>query len=368
MSKRYVVYDIETNGLSASLIHCLSYIYLDNNETGTLTDYESMKRFLTNENHIFICHNGIRYDKVQASKILNIKITGQTIDTLGLSWYLYDDRKEHGLESWGEEFGVPKPKIDDWENLTIEDYSIRCQEDCKINKKLFEKCYYLLQRIYDYNEVNINLLYKYLEFKLSTISIGERVGINFDSEFCQEHLTKLEEELKAKALEIQSIMPKVPIYKEKKKPVQQFTKSGDLTSHYKKWLIFLDDHDLEEDTEGPIKYISGYEEPNPDSVLQKKEWLYSLGWVPQHFKYNKDKKAVAQIKHKDPERYDEVCDSIKELFEKEPKLQLLEGYTVVDNRIKTLRGFLRDQKNGRLYSSVGGLTNTLRLKHKTVKI
>ena len=49
-----------------------------------------------------------------------------------------------------------------------------------------------------------------------------------------------------------------------------------------------------------IVKITGEEPANPNSVPQKKAWLYSLGWVPTTFKKVKEKdgskRPVEQIK------------------------------------------------------------------------
>jgi len=61
---------------------------------------------------------------------------------------LYPDRASHGLDAIGKDHGVPKPKVDDWENLSYEEYAHRCTEDVKINflewqmqKKKLEEIY-----------------------------------------------------------------------------------------------------------------------------------------------------------------------------------------------------------------------------------
>ena len=123
---KYCVFDIETNGLidEVTKIHCLSYaIYTDNIliRAGCITNIEDIPSFIKEQN-ILVGHNIIRYDVPVLEKILGIKITSRLIDTLALSWYLYPSRVKHGLEGFGEEFGVLKPVIKDWSNLSIEEW------------------------------------------------------------------------------------------------------------------------------------------------------------------------------------------------------------------------------------------------------
>ncbi len=71
------------------------------------------------------------------------------IDTLALSWYLFPERQKHGLADWGVDLGIPKPKVDDWQNLSYEEYKHRCEEDTKINWKLWKKLERRLEEIYE---------------------------------------------------------------------------------------------------------------------------------------------------------------------------------------------------------------------------
>jgi hypothetical protein len=118
-----------------------------------------------------------------------------------------------------------------------------------------------------------------------------------------------------------------------------------------------------------IEKLMGYEEPNPKSVPQIKDWLYSLGWVPQTIKHDRHKKTqvvkqIPQIHAKDSGG--ELCNSVKMLYSKAPALESLNGLSVISHRKTILQAFLKDVKEGKIYPSMKGLTNTLRLKHTTV--
>lgn len=144
-----VVFDIEGDGLldKVTKIHCLSYSQADGRFSGTIYSEKDIKDFLS-QDYIYIGHHIIGFDFKVLEKIYGIKRPKYFLDTLAWSWYLFPDRAEHGLESWGEDFGVPKPKIDDWENLTIEEYAHRCEEDVKINTKLYQLVKTKMKEIY----------------------------------------------------------------------------------------------------------------------------------------------------------------------------------------------------------------------------
>jgi DNA polymerase III alpha subunit (gram-positive type) len=142
------VFDIETDGLLDELtkIHVLSWMGDDGNVHHT-HDYEAMRIFFT-EAPTLIGHNIIRFDIPAVEKVLGIEVKSRLIDTLPLSWYLNHDRMRHGLEGYGEDYGVPKPVIKDWNTLTPEEYAHRCNEDVKINTRLHRDLDLKLNKLY----------------------------------------------------------------------------------------------------------------------------------------------------------------------------------------------------------------------------
>ncbi len=114
-----IIFDIETDGLieTATKIHCLCYQILETGETGSFTTLDSMRNAITvwrfeDENLRLVGHNIIRFDIPVLEKFLEIDLSGiKQIDTLALSWYLYPNRLIHGLNAWGNEFNIEKPKI-----------------------------------------------------------------------------------------------------------------------------------------------------------------------------------------------------------------------------------------------------------------
>lgn len=362
-----IILDVETDGLldSVSKIHCLSYQKVGEDTIYSLTNYEDIKRLIQTENLTIIGHNIIRYDIPVLEKILNIKINAKLIDTLALSWYLYPMRDKHGLESWGDDLGVQKPYIEDWENQSISDYIHRCESDVKINSLLFNKQTRYLKKIYDVDRPRI---INYLSFKLDCAREQEEMGWRLDIDLCQKTLDEFEKLREEKKNNLIEVMPQVPIKKSYKKPVKMLNKKGELTSLAHKWFKLLDDNNLPYDTEENVEIIVGYSQGNCNSTSQKKDWLFSLGWVPRTFEYVKDKETgeereVPQIYNKNKE----VCDSIKELYPICPELENLDSLSLLTHRIGILKGFLKNvDENGFLKAEIKGLTNTLRFQHTTI--
>ena len=170
LTKGVYIFDIEADNLleEATKIHCLSIgKVLKSGELKIVstTDYEEMKNFFLNKDITKVGHNIISYDQEVVMKILGIQPTEKKlIDTLLLSWYLYPNRNTHGLKDFGEEFGIAKPVVEDWQEQPIEVYINRCEEDVKINYHLWmEQRDYLLE-IYNEESEAIKLI-KYLNLK-----------------------------------------------------------------------------------------------------------------------------------------------------------------------------------------------------------
>lgn len=148
-----VVIDCETDGLAyeATKIHVLSWTE-DGKHYHSTNDRDTMADMLSSVGVRFVCHNSIRFDMVIFNRLLGLSLGYKSfVDTLALSWYLFPDRNKHGLEEWGVDLGVEKPKVTDWKNLTYEEYKYRCEEDVKINWLLWQKCKERFKEIYASN-------------------------------------------------------------------------------------------------------------------------------------------------------------------------------------------------------------------------
>ena len=362
---KYFVFDIEADSLDATHIHVLSYVELGKERVQSLTDYDEIEEFITQDDICLIGHSIILYDIPTLERLLKIKIKAKLIDTLALSWYLYDGRDSHGLESWGDEFGIVKPKIDDWRGLDIKEYINRCETDVKINETLWKKQASYLTTLYNNDDVYNLPIISYLSFKLDCIKEQCNSKFRIDKERILYNLDFLKQKKEDKETILRKVMPQVPCYATYKRPVRPFKKDGSLSSHGENGKARCESLGLTFEHKDDISIIIGWEVANPSSPIQQKDWLFSLGWEPRTFVYTKDKdgntKAIPQIKKQfEPE----FCDSVKELYEKEPNLEELEGLSIINSRISKLNAILECEVDGFVKQEIGGLTNTLRLKHK----
>lgn len=363
------VFDIEGDGLldEATKIHCLSYTRVGSGEVQTLTTYEEIKRFLLSAKTL-IGHNIVLFDIPVLEKILGIKIKAKLIDTLALSWYLRPSRSVHGLEMYGVEYGIPKPKIDNWKDLSLEEYCHRCEQDVKNNLRLWDDLKRELLDLYEGRQEADRFL-DYLMFKMHCARLQQDSRWKLDKVLATKSRDELLVAREEKLSELRQRMPKVQKYAERTRPAKPFKKDGTLSTHGVKWFSLLREHGLPEDYDGGVKVFHSEEEPNPQSNPQIKDWLFSLGWEPMTFKYEKDddgnERAIPQVRV-DNDGVKELCPSVLELIEKEPAIAVLDGLTVIQHRLSIFEGFLSNEHEGFLIADIGGLTNTLRFKHRVL--
>jgi len=355
------VFDIETDGLLDKLtkIHVISWMGSDGNVHHT-HDYEAMRLFFT-EAKVLIGHNIVRFDIVAVEKVLGIKVKARLIDTLALSWYLNHERIKHGLEGYGVEYGVPKPVITDWSSLTPEDYAHRCDEDVKINTRLWRDLDLKLNRLYPDLEDKDRFI-DYLTFKMDCAREQEALRWKLDVPMAQKAYDEIMVLKEEKVEQLSHAMPKRILTRVVTQPKNMYRKNHSLSAHGEKWEELCKEYKQPITTQSFV-VKTGEELGNPNSNDQVKDWLYSLGWQPITFKFVRDKETgdermIAQIRNES-----DLCESVKDLAEVDPAVDLLDGLTVLTHRAGILKSFLECHVDGYLKAEIAGLTNTLRFKH-----
>jgi len=355
------VFDIETDGLLDQMtkIHVLSYS--DDNKTVIHThDYDEMREFFLTRKTL-VGHNIVRFDIPAVEKLLGIKVEARLIDTLALSWYIHHDRLKHGLEGYGEEYGVPKPVIKDWNTLTPEEYAHRCNEDVKINNRLYLLLNMKLNKLYT-NENDKNRLIDYLTFKLDCAREQEELQWKLDVPKAQEAYDEISRLKEEKVEQLAEAMPKRILARMVTQPKIMHKKDGELSSHGEKWVGLCKEYKQSVTSIG-FKINTREERGNPNSNDQVKDWLYSLGWKPRTFKFVRDKKTGDERQIEQVRKGSELCSSVVDLASVDPAVDLLDGLTVLTHRAGILKSFLECHKDGYLQAGVAGLTNTFRFKH-----
>ena len=362
---KVVVFDIETDGFDPSKIHCLTGAIKHEGRwlMKSTASYDDMRK-MCREADVLVGHNITFFDIPVMEKLLDIKITSKIQDTLALSSYLYPELIKQGLEDWGERLGTKKKEIKDWEGLTTEEYIERCESDVKINTKLYDKILKDLDNLYGTLEASQGVQ-DYLQFKYNTVRLQEVSRWRLDVKKAEEGLEMLLEKAAELDAIVASAMPKVKKYGTKKLPKVYHKKDGTKSAAAIKYEELRDELGL---TGMPkeIQYIRSYEDPNPQSSTQIKNWLFDLGWEPETFNYVREDRGFRKVPQIRVEKGGEkvLCDSVLKLAEKVPELNSMRKVTVIRHRASILKGFLKDQKGGYVCARMAGFTNTLRLRHK----
>ena len=355
------VFDIETDGLLDELtkIHVLSYMGTDG-QVHYMHDYDHMRTFFETVDTL-VGHNIVRFDIPAVEKVLGIKVKARLIDTLALSWYLHHDRLKHGLEWYGVDYGIPKPVIKDWNSLTPQEYAHRCDEDVKINNRLWRDLDTKLNKLYQ-DPLEKDRLVDYLTFKLDCAREQEDLRWKLDVDKAQEaydEIIRLKEE---KVEQLADAMPKKALTRVATQPKVMHKKDGELSSHGEKWIALCADNKMPISAKS-LTVQTGEERGNPNSNDQVKDWLYSLGWKPRTYKFIRDKKTGDERQIEQVRNDGDLCKSVKELVSMDPAVDLLDGLTVLTHRAGILKSFLDCHVDGYLQATVAGLTNTFRFKH-----
>ena len=359
-----IIFDIETNGINPDKIHCMVYVDTDS-EVSKHThtdDYDCMRDVLLSAKGL-VGHNIIRYDIPVLERLLDINVEARLFDTLPMSWVLNPTRPKHGLDSFYPDFGIPKLKIDDWENLSYGEYVNRCVNDVMITDALWTNLLKRFMHLYK-NKVELDKFFRYLEFNMQCAAEAETQGWRLDVDMAKSCVDKLISLQEKKVTELSEAMPLRNLYKIQTKPKVCYKKDGSLSSHGKRWFNLLKEDGLPDSYEGEITVVKGVEDANPNSTDQVKDWLTSLGWKPCTHKYNKNKETGEEKKVPQVRKNGELTESVKLLIEKNPAVATLEGLTIIQHRLGIFNGFIECEQDGYLKAEIDGLTNTFRFKHK----
>ena len=216
---------------------------------------------------------------------------------------------------------------------------------------------------------------KYLNYKVQCVADQEDLGIRLDFNKAVRHRDELLALQEDKVLELQEVMPKVPVTTKKTKPKITHKKDGTLSAHGEAWFSLLKANKLPVTFDGTLEVINSYKLANPNSTQQVKDWLKSLGWKPTTFKFVRDKATGDERQIEQVRKDGELCSSVIRLASEVPEVKVLEGLSIIQHRLGMFQAFIDNSyvvpdasynvpQEVFVKSEIGGFTNTLRLKHK----
>ena len=271
-----LVFDIETDDLNATEIHCIVAIDENNKQyTFDVIDDNILKGldFLAEADKL-IGHNIIGFDIPVIKKLHGIDLWNKdkVIDTLVLSRLLNPVReKGHSLKVWGSKLGMAKDLPPEDFHIYTKDTLKYCLKDVILNKLLFE---YLKKESAGFSKESIDL-----EHQVTYVLEEQRKhGFKIDIEYAINLLAELNCKIKKVQDEVhRTFKPKWVNIKEVTPKLKQdgtLSKSG------------LTEYEFEEiQTSGNMKPFMRKElvEFNLGSRKQIGEYLISFGWKPKKF-------------------------------------------------------------------------------------
>ena len=362
-------YDIETDGLDATKIHCL---VAKNLETGTIYKFadESIRyaniidgvRLLENAT-LLVGHNIIGFDNVQIDKLYGTKLNSKRChDTWIMSMTLrYKRTHKHGLKGWGEHINNSKIDFDNWEEYSKEMMRY-CVQDVELNAKVYDK---LLEEFRLINERN-PLIAKGLSVELDAAKFNARCrtdGWNFDIEKAKSSVKRMTIRMNEIEYEIEPQLGTRKIFIDKEPKTPKFKKNGEYTTttirmlreYFNKEIMATDTHLM---PAGETFQRFRVEDVTLGSMDLVKDWLITQGWVPDEYQ---KKKVGFQWVTTGPKLTSTSLHKMGKIGE------MIDDYYTLRNRRSVLSTWLECVRNNRLHGNMWTIgTPTFRARHEVI--
>ena len=270
-----VAFDIETDGLNPSRIHCIAahVIGQDVSEFWTPDRVKYFPAWLVEINaEVLVGHNIIGFDLPVLGKLLGFEWWGEVEDTLVMSRLDNPSREGgHSLASWGTRLNFPKGEYDDWSMYT-EEMGEYCKQDVKVLVKLYK-----LMTGKGMSKVALEM-----EHKIAQITHKQtQNGWKFDLRKATHLLAAIKEEMFIAEDEVRKVFKPLPVWTPLKHLKQTHKKDGGKTSNYINQLAKgAEWHEID----GELQWgYYAFPEFNLGSRQQIARYLQHFGWTPKEF-------------------------------------------------------------------------------------
>ena len=270
-----IAFDIETDGLNPSRIHCIAahVIGQDVSEFWTPDRVKYFPAWLVEINaEVLIGHNIIGFDLPVLGKLLGFEWWGEVEDTLVMSRLDNPSREGgHSLASWGTRLNFPKGDYDDWSAYT-EEMGEYCKQDVKVLVKLHR---YMTSK-------KMSKAALEMEHKIAQITHRQtQNGWKFDLRKATHLLAAIKEEMFIAEDEVRKVFKPLPVWTPLKYLNQTHKKDGGKTSNYINQLAKgAEWHEID----GELQWgYYAFPEFNLGSRQQIAKYLKHFGWTPKDF-------------------------------------------------------------------------------------
>ncbi len=340
-------FDIETDGLEATRVHCICAM-LDNDET-TVYNFIGgeanglFRKWLASENvDTLIGHNIINFDVPVLRSITGMDWSFRLRDTLVLS-RLHNPSLDggHSLRAWGERLGDYK---DDYQG-GWEEYSNEMLEYCKQDVRVTKSLYNHFVKHLTFSEA--------VDLEHTTAEIIKQQtdnGMILNEERAYELLAEMKEKVLDIEDEVHERFKPLPVWVDLPHPKDKMkNKDGSISKRYQaqldKGAHFYDELDAEGDpaiASCEVKQCAWgyfeYPEFNLGSRQQIAKYLQHFGWKPKSF----------------TEKGNPIVDEKVLKTVKIPEAQLIVDYLTITKRVAMVKSWVEaiDERTGRVHGRV----------------
>jgi DNA polymerase I-like protein with 3'-5' exonuclease and polymerase domains len=267
-----VYFDIETDGLDATKVHCICAMQ-DHEDTMYnfigKNPYLDFSSWLKSEKiDTLVAHNGIGFDLPVLERLSGEAWDYTIRDTLVLS-RLSNPSLEggHSLRNWGVLLDNYKGDYTGgWEQYSTEMLKY-CQQDVRLLKDVYKR---LMIQLKDFNEQSIELEHKVAEI----IHHQQQNGVEFNERKGYELLAELKEKVHSIVLEVREVFTPLAVWKELTVLQKPYNKDRTPSKAYQRQLDRGAHH-----RDGEWGCIE-YPEFNLGSRQQVARYLQHFGWSP----------------------------------------------------------------------------------------
>lgn len=362
---RTCVADLEADGLLDAATQVWCGVFKDI-RTGEVTkfrpdDITGMLSFMDTID-ILVMHNGVGYDWPLLEKLYGYEYKGKKVDTLLMSRLQVPERARvpgckggpHSVEAWGMRLGRSKPEHEDWSRFSVE-MMHRCSEDVEVQHLILKA---LLEEGRGRDWKGAHILTREL---FEVLHLQEEYGWLFDSECADRAISLLTHQIdRIDRLLIPALPLRMIIKESKKQGVLSYVRKPFLKSgKYNKWVqLYINEHyEGEPVICGPHSRVA-FEKVDLDSNDQTKDYLLSIGWIPDAWNYSKKTGERTSPKLSGDDSFTGVSGFTGKLMARR---------VILRHRRSQMQGWIdRVRPDGRVAQYITGICTTSRLKHSGI--
>ena len=362
-------YDIETDGLNATKIHCIVAYNLDTHNVYKYADVHGYHGSIADgvallkSAELLVGHNLIGFDNRVVDDLYGTNLNDKRIhDTFVMSQTLrYKRSHRHGLAGWGEALGNHKIEFHEWDKFTPEMMRY-CMQDVKVNVDVYNKLLEEYTKLYNINpKIKQGLEIEHDTAKFNAYLRGK--GWNFDKERALETQGRMLERMKEIEDTIEPLLGDKTVWIDKEDRIPKYKKNGEYTSATAKQLSdyygdTINVGDTHRHAAGVVFRRSRLEPIKLGSTELVKEWLLNNGWKPDEYQ----KKKIG---------FEWVTTGPKltsaSLQRQGKEGTMFDEWTTLRNREAVIRGWLEAAKDNRLKGNMWTIgTPTFRCRHEVI--